>query len=339
MSTLQVKRVTEINVIEALSVDLLKNIYTSHELENKTDNNYSREYLAFVIFVIKGQNPVGRLAVYENQQIRQAESNALVIGNFECINDKDVAAVLFQEAELFAEENSYSALIGPINGSTWDNYRLPVEGVHPRFFTEELLKNYYPIHFRQNKFEILTEYYSTIISNLNEYISDLEPPRDIFLNSSGLQVRGISKENFQEDMKLVYKFSMDLFSSNYLFSPVSETYFLKKYLPIKQFIDPDYCLLVFDKNDLVALFFCLPDIFNPSSSTLIVKTIAGKSGRKYAGISSWLFRRIIKKATQNGYTHIINAFMHKNNTSLNISLKYKSEIIRTYCLYIKNLEI
>ena len=339
MSGLQIIKVTDMGTIEVLSLDLIKNIYTAKELQNKYDNNFNLEYLSFVIFVLNARQPIGRLSVYENPHIRVAESNALVVGNFECISDQKVASLLFQEAEKFATENDYSAIIGPINGSTWDNYRLPLEGIYPRFFTEEYFKNYYPNLFRQNEFEILTEYYSTIISDLNKYLNSFEDKRDIFLNASGLQVRGISKENFIADMELIYDFTMETFSGNYLFSPVSGAYFIEKYLPVKQFIDPDYCLLVFDKNGtLVSLFFCLPDILNHNSSTLIVKTIAGKSGRNYAGISSWLFRRIIKKAAQNGYTHIINAFMHKNNASINISRKYKSEVIRTYNLYVKHLD-
>jgi len=339
MSDFRLIKLTEISAIGTLSADLLKNIYTPEELNGKNDGNFNPEYLLFVLFVNRAELPLGRLAIYENPFIRVATNNALILGNFECIADREVADLLFKEAERFAKENAYSSLIGPINGSTWDNYRIPLESEYPRFFTEEIFKNYYSKLFEEFNFEILTEYYSGIIYNLNDIGNNSIQPRETFTNSSGLKIRSISKENFVEDIEMIYHFCMDAFSKNYLFSPISKFYFVEKYLPLKQYIDPDYCLMVFDRdNNLVSFFFCLPDILNSGSSTLIVKTIAGKSGRNYAGVSSWLFRMIVEKAIQNGYTQIINAFMHKNNVSLNISRKYKSEVIRTYRLYVKKLQ-
>ena len=336
MSDLCIIKLTDLDSIFALSDTLLKNIYTHEELSIKNNKNFNPDYLQFVIFVLKGDLPLARLAIYENGQIRVALNNALVIGNFESVNDKQVVDLIFGEAEKYAKENNYASLVGPINGSTWDNYRLPVESNYPLFFTEEIYKNYYSDLFCISGFELLTEYYSTGISDLASIVHEPIHPRQTFFLNSGIQVRSISKEKLEGDLELIYHFSMQKFSKNYLFSSIPKSYFIAKYLPLKQYIDPNYCLMAFDvNNDLVAFIFCIPDLLNKDSNTLIVKTVAGKDGRNYAGITTWLFRQIVAKAIQNGYTYIINAFMHKNNVSINISRKYKSEIIRTYHLYIK----
>ncbi len=339
MSELHIIKVNDIAVVNKLSEQLLKTIYSPEELKFKKDAGYDPEYLSHVIFVVKDEVPLARTAIYTNPFIRASAKNALTMGNFECVYDTEVAEKTFGEVELFAKQNSYSSIIGPVNGSTWDNYRLSMEGNYPRFFTEELFKNYYSSLFINSGFDILTEYYSTLISDIHLIVEEQDKARDTFLVSTGLNFRGISKESFLVDLEKIYHFAMDAFSGNYLFSPLSRSYFIEKYLPLQQFIDPDYCRLVFDKNNnLVAFFFCLPDILNPNSKTLIVKTIAGKSGRNYAGISSLLFKRVVAKAIQNGYKHIIHAFMHKSNQSLNLSRKYNSKIIRTYQLFVKQLK-
>ena len=237
MSDLQLIKSSDLNVLKTLSEHLLYNIYSSEDLKNKKDGNFNPEYLLFVLFVLRSDIPIGRIAVYENSHIRFAANNALLFGNFECIADNDVVGLLFKEVERFANDNGYFSLIGPINGSTWDNYRLPLESGYPRFFTEEIFKNYYSRLLEDNKFEMLAEYYSTIISNLNTIVNDTVQTRDMLLNSSGLKVRSISKENFVEDIEMIYHFSMEAFSRNYLFSPISKSYFIEKYLPLKQIID------------------------------------------------------------------------------------------------------
>ena len=339
MSALRIVQYFDSVSAQSLSEKLLHSIYTESELKVKIPDNFNHEYLKFILFVLLEDVPLARLAVYENKYITHAGKRVLIIGNFECTDNHFAATRIFKEAAVFATKYAYSFVIGPINGSTWDNYRLPVENEYPLFFSEDQFKNYYIDLFTSNGYKVVTEYYSTLISDLHTIIFNKNKSREKFFIESGFQVRGISKDHFKQDVELIYTFSMQAFSQNYLFSPVSKSYFISKYLPFKDLIDPEYCLLVFDKvGELVCFFFCLPDIRNREEKTLIVKTIAGKPGREYAGLSAWLFQLIIEKAIQHKYTRVINAFMHKNNMSLNISRKFHAEVIRTYQLYIKNMD-
>ena len=70
--------------------------------------------------------------------------------------------------------------------------------------------------------------------------------------------------------------------------------------------------------------------------TLIVKTLAVRPGRAYAGLGAWLLAEVHRSARQLGYTRAIHALMHESNRSKNLSAHY-AQPLRRYALFSKKL--
>lgn len=79
----------------------------------------------------RGKEPVGTICAAEDRE-RNAfvqEHNAL-FGFFECIDDYDVAAALFETAAAWARARGLNALLGPFNLDYEDGYGILLEGFH-----------------------------------------------------------------------------------------------------------------------------------------------------------------------------------------------------------------
>jgi len=338
MTGLQEKIITDPLLIRQYAEILLQEIYTPDELVHKQQEQYNETLLDHVVFIFKNDQPLAKAAVYLNPYIRVANKKTGLIGNYECVADTAVSGFLMKYIESWAKENECAYILGPMNGSTWDQYRFALKFDTPPFFTEDYVPAYYVKQFMQMGFNPVANYYSHVLDRENGLNKNNGKEAERMFREKGMQMREISTEHFERDITLIYELSASAFQNNFLFSPVTLAYFTKKYLPVKNIIDPQLVLLVFDSLDqLVAFIFCLPDIYHSDSKTVVVKSIARHNEPAYAGISRWLFPEILERSFQKGYSRIINAFMHEENISSAISKQFRSQPYRTYQLFLKQI--
>ena len=82
------------------------------------------------------------------------------MGGYECIDDMETSQMLLDVAKRKAKELDGKYLIGPMNGSTWQNYRFTVNNDQPSFFLEHIHQPYYPNQFIKAGFSLLSKYNS-----------------------------------------------------------------------------------------------------------------------------------------------------------------------------------
>jgi hypothetical protein len=136
---------------------------------------------------------------------------------------------------------------------------------------------------------------------------------------------------------MIHSFCLKSFRNNYLYSDINEVNFIKKYLPLKKWIDPRFVWLALKEGAVYALLFCIPDPFDTNQKRLVVKTIANQSGKTSAGFMYILSNKVIENAIKSGYTKLIHAYMHQSNTSTKTSENFNGHVIRNYELLILSL--
>ena len=72
---------------------------------------------------------------------------------------------------------------------------------------------------------------------------------------------------------------------------------------------------------------------NFNKDTIVVKTIARKLGRTYAGLGRSIADAITQIALEKGYSNILHAFMHQQNSSKSLSKKQNAIALKNYALY------
>ena len=91
-----------------------------------------------------------------------------------------------------------------------------------------------------------------------------------------------------------------------------------------------------EAGELQGFIFAVPDRFQPSPTTLIIKTLAVRSGAKGKGLGGFLVRQLHADARKAGYKDIIHALMHEKNVSTRVA-DTGAHLLRRYHLYASEL--
>lgn len=263
------------------------------------------------------------------------------------------ATELLDVASSTLRDNGCQYAIGPVDGSTWHNYRfVTIAGDLPFFIGEPRNPSSYPDLFLANGFTVTANYFSTITEDLSvatehdlRYLARME--------QAGITIRQLDLEKIEDELRTLYKVSKHCFADNFLYQDIDLDEFLALYRPLVSMLDPRLVLIAEDEKAAVGFIFLLPDrVFqgkvdlscgdcgdiaaSRGARTTIVKTAARLPHTRYAGLGSALLLRAREAARQLGYSRAIHALMHENNSSLKICSRY-GHVIRRYSLFSKSL--
>lgn len=281
--------------------------------------------------------PVARAAVYRNPALQYKGADTICIGHYECIPDAAAAAALLGHLEAYAGTSGAGYMIGPMNGSTWEQYRFINEAEQPLFFTEPLHRPYYIQQWEENDWATIGDYGSGLTEDLSvdeEMISSIKTA----LEPVGIRLRSLDLTAYREELVRLHPFLLQAFSRNFLYTPITLEDFLDKYLPLQPYLKKEFVLLAEDAAGTVAgVFLCIDDLYDTSGRTLIIKTIARDPGLRFRGLGHLMAAQVYREAAARGYTRIIHAFMYNQGTSTAISGHFNGRIFKTYMLFGKTL--
>ena len=294
-------------------------------------------FLQTCFVLIEKKIPLARVALYHNPNLIYNDNNSWCIGNYECLKDNKVAEVILSQVMEYAKKNGAQYLIGPMNGSTWDNYRFSMSNELPNFLLEPKHHVYYTDQFQHVGFNPIAHYISSIDKDLLYDTPKIQSLEAKFKNQ-GVRLREIDMNQYMEELKRLYPLISSSFKQNFLFTPINWESFLDKYLAAAAIINPEYCILAEDHaHNLIGFVFCYPDLNNPKENRLVLKTLARDSSPRWAGVGLLLTNEIVKRAKKNHFKSVIHAFMMDDGASVGVSNHFSGEIIKKYTLYGKAL--
>lgn len=279
---------------------------------------------------------VAACCVYYNPHISFQDSRTLLIGHFSCIEDVEVFESLMSACYHYAQDAGCKYLLGPINGSTWEDYRFAVEGTAPRFFTEPEQSKYYPRLWAEAGFEQVAGYYSSeaLLSNIPDQWAAYEAA----LSGAGITVSDATGIDWRQTVEALYPLCSTAFSHAPFYSPVSADHFIEKYTAIQKVWRPELILIARNAaGQPLAFILALPNHLDGSGESCILKTIARLPDADVDGLIPYMGYRLYAVAKSLGYTRIIHAFMHEDNRSLLRSGQAGGAIIRRYALFAKKV--
>lgn len=315
--------------------DVLAEVYPQSGTKPQYHDGMNKDFLHTCLVYIKENKPVGRLALYFNPFMRFKEEKAACIGNYECIDDPEIAKALISHAEEISKQNSFRHILGPINGSTWDSYRFSEHNEHSNFFLEPYHHIYYNEHFVSSGLSPAARYSTMRDTSLDHDMQGVKQ-REKELRDSGVTFRNIDPANYSAELDQMHEFCMRAFSNNFLFTPVSLETFKSKYLPLQPFIKAGNVTIAEHEGRTVGLAFCVDDLYS-AEPVLILKTVARDMDPLYKGLGNVLTNTVTRYAKQNNYKSVLHAFMLETNTSLAISKAYSGKHYKQYLLYSKRL--
>jgi len=282
---------------------------------------------------------VARCSLWRRHTPAYANHTVGYVGHY-AVADPDAAPVLLEAAwERLAAEGCTLA-VGPVDGNTWQRYRLLTErGGEPPFFLEPDNPDEWPGQFVAAGFTPLAQYYSALNDDLTP---DERRLADLGRRAAerGVILRPLLAERFDEELRRVHALSLLSFRDNFLYSPISEADFLAQYTPIRPYLRPDLVLLAERDGELVGYIFAVPNLLQARAGrpvdTAIVKTMAVRPDHGGFGLGSLLMARIEQAIRAAGFTRAIHALMHEANRSKRIS-GHTARVIRRYTLFARPL--
>lgn len=262
-----------------------------------------------------------------------------VIGHFAAWDQASGGLLLSRSLTRLAHQNCTLA-VGPMDANTWHRYRFVTEpGSEPPFFLEPENPSAYPSYFINAGFAPVAKYTSTLVNDLTAQDPRMGRTIKRFI-SAGVKWRPIAMERFADELKAIYRLSVQSFAQNFLYTPISEAEFLAQYQLLAPYVKPELTLLAEHAAELLGYLFGIPDLNQAQRGepvdTFIVKTVAVLPGRRSAGLGSLLVAESHRIAHAQGYRRAVHALMHEGNQSQNISARY-SRTMRRYTLYRKRL--
>ena len=316
-----------------LFVDFPKQIYPAESIRFKSPGSIPEDFLKNCYLLADEGKIVARASIYNNPLLKYQGQHALTIGNYECENNPDYAREILSYIKSEAKYFGTKYLIGPMNGSTWENYRFGTSHENPTFFTELWHHLYYNTHFLCAGFEPIASYFSNIDRSMKFDNPDILK-RELELAEQNVTIRPIDLLKFEEEIERIYDFNTVAFKTNFLYTPITKEAFVKKYIQSKKYLNPDFTLLAEDVNqNLIGYFFCIHDFFNINEKSLIVKTLARHPDPQWSRLGHVIGNVVYRRAVELGYKSAIHPYIYQQGTSTKLSANFSGANYKNYVLY------
>ena len=296
----------------------------------------NKEFLQHAYLVKSGDQTLGGIAFYDNPGHYLQGERACCAGYFHSVDDQEVANLLIDAVKKDSIALGRKYLIGPLNGTTWENYRFRTTDAPPSFFLESAHPVYYNRLFVNAGFFELKKYYSFLVQPL-QAISPRILKREQRLIEAGITFRNINYQQYAEDMQKIHECCLVSFKNNFLYTPYSWDAFINKYKLLESVANPDMTVLAEHKGQVVGFIFMIDDYMCRTQKRLVFKTYAVRPGKQYAGLGAVLSQRLTHQLMNKGYEAAIHAFVIEGSASMNMSSK-DAELYRTYQLYAMKCE-
>lgn len=269
-----------------------------------------------------------------------------LIGIYESADAPEASAILDLACQHLRTQGVTLAL-GPMDGSTWRRYRWVAEGPdegkgnRPPYFLEPTDPAFYVTRWQQAGFAAFAWYNSAFCPDIRS-----EDPRVervwARLQSQGFRLRSVDLARWDQELGALYRFSLEAFADNFLYTPISEPEFRAQYSAVKPYVHPGLVWIVEHEavereGAICAFLFAIPDHLEAQRGrTLIIKTVASHPHFRRQGLGSILTWHAHRTGAQLGFTQAIHAMMYEENQSTRISGRH-AEVFRRYALYSRSL--
>lgn len=268
------------------------------------------------------QTEGAKISLYPEGPLWQGRP-AATLGNFTSRDADSGRAVLAKALDQLRAMGT-AQVIGPMEGDTWHSYRFVTEtDDSPPFLLEPSNKPYAPALFLEAGFQPIGSYFSARVA-----LTDAPPPPP---PSADFTITPWSGDNPEALFSQVFDLSVQAFSRNAFYKPISRDAFLQMYLPVVPLMKKDLIFFAATaEGQLVGFLFGIPNYAEgPQTQTVILKTYASLM----PGAGRHLAHAFHASARALGYQAAIHALIHDDNLSALRSAVEGAHVFRRYALF------
>lgn len=266
---------------------------------------------------------------------------SLVFGDVVWGGDVNDAKAVFAQLEILAQARGIKRIVGPLDFSTYFDYRLRLDFFDDKSFVGEPDNNQNAISILDSlNFKIEKKFYShefrvrwnfkfLFFVNILGFIAKRK-------SASEIQLLKLSQLNYLDYLEEIYELTHSVFSNNYLYQKIPfscfQVLFEKKFLPT---IDSEASILAVNRSgELIGYSLCLKDESNPNR--LLFKTIGVKKKYRNGGLIGRQLMREVYLAARRNYKTCLACLMIEGNRP-ELLFRNASFFSKSYGLFSKEL--
>ncbi len=244
------------------------------------------------IFKDNNDQLVGRIAAFINRKKAYHYTQPTGgCGFFECIDNQQVADLIFDTAKNWLKEKGMQAMDGPINFGENDMWwGLLVEGFTKPYYGMNYNPPYYKRLFEQYGFKVLYEQISNKLVKTKPFPERFYKIANWVINKKGFHFEHLSVKNlpkYTSDFKEIYNDAWQDFEN---FTPITDATMLESFEKMKPIMDENMIWFAYVDGEPAAFVLSLPDAN---------QLIDGLNGRlDVLGSLKFLWNKYVKKNTK-----------------------------------------
>ncbi len=346
------------NWVQPLNFDVKKNLDTAK-------NPFFTHSKIKLWIAYKDGIPAGRIAAIVNENHNKTYNDKTgFFGYFECINDVEVAKVLFEEAGNWLKENGMDNMRGPVNLSTNDEVGLLVEGFD---VPPVILMLYNPKYYEQlltaNGFVKVKDLFAYIVrDNIlsdNKVMDKLRRISDMVLKREKIEIQTLNMNDFTNELAKVKEVYNNAWQHNWGFVPLTDSEMDFVAESLKPIVDKDLVYFAMYEGKPIGFSLAIPDmnqiiikmngklfpfgflklLFNRKKiNTIRLITLGVIPKFQKRGIEAVFIKSTIDVASSKGYTAAeISWILEDNIPMVQTAINLGAEKYKTYRLFDKAL--
>jgi GNAT superfamily N-acetyltransferase len=210
----------------------------------------------------KNSEIVGRIMASDDPNYNSLhQSNVGCFGLFECVNNRDVAAALFERAESWLRERRRTEIIGPIDYSTNYVCGLLIDGFQ---FPPTILTAHNPPYYRDLiescGFTKAKDWYAWWFADPAKAVAQLRRLAARFKTRCPATIRSANLRNLRDESRRLRQIYNQAWEKNWGFVPFTEAEIQFMTSELKPLLVPEFAWIAEIANEPVGFTLCLPDI-------------------------------------------------------------------------------
>ena len=256
------------------------------------------------------------------------------------VTGRDAAVALLRHAAARLRAAGRHLAVAPLDGTTWRRYRLVTDtSPRPPFLMEPATPIDWLHHLAAAGFDPLFRYWSGIDGNLDVPDERADAWGD-GLADRGLTVRPFALDRLDGELAGIHGLTLEAFADAALFRPVERDRFVTRYRRLLPLMQPAFTLIAEADGHAAGYLLAYPDLAQARRGdpvdTLVLKTIAVRRGRRFAGLGRYLAHRVRRSAAAAGYRYVIHALMREGGISTAWSRR-RGSVLRRYAVCARRL--
>jgi GNAT superfamily N-acetyltransferase len=249
----------------------------------------------FLAFRSRGSKVVGRIMASDDPNYNSLhQSNVGCFGLFECINDGEVAAALFEAAADWLRKKGRNEMMGPIDYSTNYVCGLLIDGFQ---FSPTILTAHNPPYYRGLiegcGFTKAKDWYAWWFADPSKAVAHLRPLVARFQTRCPAAIRPANLKNLHDESRRLREIFNQAWQKNWGFVPFTKAEIDFMTDELKPLLAPELAWIAEIGNEPVGFILCLPDI------NVVLRDLNGRLtrfGLPIGLIKLLLYKKRIRKA-------------------------------------------